>query len=133
MHLDWRAGRNQSWSIVQGRKKRMIRTVIVLMDAESGLRSKLDVLGARGGGYCVVCETDYELRVSPCGHVCCKACWSDWLEKSETCPMCRRAVSARELRVCSLATWEMVGPMSCRFEKRLSQMTCLSCIGSATT
>uniref|UniRef100_A0A7S3AB07 Uncharacterized protein n=1 Tax=Rhodosorus marinus TaxID=101924 RepID=A0A7S3AB07_9RHOD len=36
MHLDWRAGRNQSWSIVQGRKKRMIRTVIVLMDAEVG-------------------------------------------------------------------------------------------------
>jgi len=98
MHLDWRAGRNQPWSDVQGRKKRMIRTLIVLIDAESGLRSKLDALGARGGGYCVVCETDYELRTSPCGHVCCKACWSDWLEKSETCPMCRRAVGGRELR-----------------------------------
>eukprot|EP00189_Rhodosorus_marinus_P009196 CAMPEP_0184752150 /NCGR_PEP_ID=MMETSP0315-20130426/43427_1 /TAXON_ID=101924 /ORGANISM="Rhodosorus marinus, Strain UTEX LB 2760" /LENGTH=308 /DNA_ID=CAMNT_0027231467 /DNA_START=859 /DNA_END=1783 /DNA_ORIENTATION=+ len=50
MHLDWRAGRNQPWSDVQGRKKRMIRTLIVLIDAESGLRSRLDALGARGGG-----------------------------------------------------------------------------------
>jgi len=99
MQLDQRASKVIAWNNVLKRRKRIIKIITILSDAEDGLPSQLDNLGARGGGNCTVCETDFELRSALCGHKCCKVCWRIWLKKSETCPMCRRPVRSRELQV----------------------------------
>jgi hypothetical protein len=50
-------------------------------------------VGGVGGGRLLTCGVCKEPAASPCagrcGHVCCQECWSIWLRKSQTCPMCR--------------------------------------------
>jgi hypothetical protein len=49
---------------------------------------------------CLVCrEMPTQPCISPgCGHVCCKACWTQWLQRSKSCPMCRVAVDVDKLQ-----------------------------------
>lgn len=45
------------------------------------------------GTLCVIC-TEYKNihRIGPCGHSFCNGCTHEWLEKHNTCPLCRRVV-----------------------------------------
>ena len=35
--------------------------------------------------------------MAECGHVACRSCWTKWLNKSKTCPVCRRPVTTQSL------------------------------------
>jgi hypothetical protein len=45
---------------------------------------------------CSICLADYQeaevLKVLPCGHLHHKACISEWLRISATCPLCKAEV-----------------------------------------
>lgn len=40
---------------------------------------------------CIICrENTLRIRgAAKCGHVCCLECWTQWLRKNQTCPLCR--------------------------------------------
>jgi predicted amidophosphoribosyltransferase len=38
-----------------------------------------------------------QLFLAKCGHTACSRCWSQWLNKSPTCPTCRKAVDKTQL------------------------------------
>ncbi|KAI1805495.1 SNF2 family N-terminal domain-containing protein [Daldinia bambusicola] len=43
---------------------------------------------------CVICHSTFELGVlTPCGHHFCKECIMTWLERSRTCPVCKKRLS----------------------------------------
>ena len=47
------------------------------------------------GTYCVICtEATPIRRIGQCGHSFCHNCIYEWLEKHNTCPMCRRIVQS---------------------------------------
>ena len=41
---------------------------------------------------CTICWTDTSSAVAPCHHPVCHRCATLWLQKSPTCPICRRTV-----------------------------------------
>ncbi|CAB9520949.1 Regulator of telomere elongation helicase 1 [Seminavis robusta] len=48
--------------------------------------------------HCVVCiQTAQTPMLSDCGHMACKDCWLQWLQRSETCPTCKESVKPRSL------------------------------------
>jgi Zinc finger, C3HC4 type (RING finger) len=43
---------------------------------------------------CTICERALEKPfISDCGHMACLNCWQQWLDKSRTCPVCRKPAS----------------------------------------
>jgi hypothetical protein len=62
-----------------------------LLAASKGSSAKLS---------CSVCrEMAVQPRINPqCCHVCCQACWAQWMTRSKTCPMCRVPVDADKLQ-----------------------------------
>ena len=48
---------------------------------------------------CIICnESSTELRgAARCGHVCCLGCWTLWLKKSSTCPLCRAPTTSDDI------------------------------------
>lgn len=43
---------------------------------------------------CIICtESKHVIPIGPCGHHFCNMCTNEWLEKSQTCPMCRKVIS----------------------------------------
>lgn len=51
-----------------------------------------------GNTKCTICQCP---PVAPftarCGHICCKACWDQWLAEQLTCPVCRERVRQKQL------------------------------------
>mmetsp|Transcript_26504 Transcript_26504/g.55615 ORF Transcript_26504/g.55615 Transcript_26504/m.55615 type:complete len:608 (+) Transcript_26504:3-1826(+) len=47
---------------------------------------------------CTICNIPLEkLYISECGHMACLQCWQQWLDRSDTCPQCRRPASMKSI------------------------------------
>lgn len=47
---------------------------------------------------CVVCDSAPEKALlADCGHSACMNCWSEWLKRSQTCPVCRKPTNRENL------------------------------------
>uniref|UniRef100_A0A7S0T8G6 RING-type domain-containing protein n=1 Tax=Erythrolobus madagascarensis TaxID=708628 RepID=A0A7S0T8G6_9RHOD len=73
---------------------------------ESSMKGTEAFGGGGGGGdgwgedanvTCVICAESGSVLVAPCTHRCCKQCWDEWLDRSKSCPMCRRYVHPSQL------------------------------------
>lgn len=60
--------------------------------------SKLVGYNAPEGLTCLVCDSTIRLPfMADCRHLACASCWSQWLQKSSTCPKCRSTVTSGQL------------------------------------
>ena len=48
---------------------------------------------------CIICrESSLRIRgAAKCGHVCCLECWTQWLRKNKTCPLCRLPTNSDDI------------------------------------
>jgi len=47
---------------------------------------------------CTICQQRLEkLYISECGHMACLQCWQQWLDRSNTCPQCRKPTSIKSI------------------------------------
>lgn len=48
--------------------------------------------------HCIMCDGHAkEPLLADCNHMACRPCWLEWLQRSETCPVCRKAVKKNDL------------------------------------
>merc|ERR1712238_257784 len=47
---------------------------------------------------CTICQQRLsKLYISECGHMACLQCWQQWLDRSNTCPQCRKPTSIKSI------------------------------------
>lgn len=48
---------------------------------------------------CLICKDPAETpQRAKCGHICCKGCWAEWLQRLLQCPLCRARTRIAQLR-----------------------------------
>ncbi len=53
--------------------------------------------------HCPICLEPFKSPFSAvCGHICCHACWQNWLQQKLECPVCKEKVRSKQLRKVSL-------------------------------
>ncbi len=67
---------------------------ILSKQLEYGIRaSPEDVLEAGTGNECSICQDRFSNPIKlPCDHIFCEDCVAEWLERENTCPLCRAVV-----------------------------------------